>query len=83
MHPFLPSPLRRRRAGLLGELPFGAVSLVGAKTIDEARQARLAGADCIFVKRELLEAEDGRAGRGPDALRALVDELKYATCGDD
>ena len=65
--------------GLLGELPFGAISLVGAKTVEEARQARLAGADAIFVKRELLQAHLEGGGQ----LGALVDELKYATGGDD
>lgn len=63
-------------AGLLGELPFGAVSLVGVKTVDEARAARAAGADALFVRRELVAEWKGRE-------KDLVEELQSATNGDD
>lgn len=63
-------------AGLLGELPFGAVSMVGAKTVDEARRARMAGASSLLIKRELVEAYEGREGQ-------LLEELRLATDGDD
>ncbi|PSC68944.1 Isovaleryl-dehydrogenase [Micractinium conductrix] len=56
--------------GLLGELPFGAVSLVGAKSVEEARQARLAGADCLLIKWELVQQHC------PDRLGQLLEDLR-------
>ena len=63
-------------AGLLGELPFGAVTLVGVKSVDEARAARAAGADALFVRRELVGEYRGRE-------KELVEALISATNGDD
>ncbi|EFN54727.1 hypothetical protein CHLNCDRAFT_135426 [Chlorella variabilis] len=63
--------------GLLGEMPFGAISMVGARSIEEARQARAAGADCVLVKWELVQLY------APDRLGVLVEALQDATCGDD
>ena len=63
-------------AGLLGELPFGAVSLVGVRSVDEARTARAAGADALLVKGECVAAWAGREA-------ALVAALRDATDGDD
>ncbi len=62
--------------GLLGALPFGAVSLVGVRSMDEARRARESGADALFVKHELIEGYKG------DARRLMLD-LQAATDGDD
>ena len=62
--------------GLLGELPFGAVSVVGVKSVEEGREARAAGADVLFVKRELVGEWVGREGE-------LVGALKSATNSDD
>lgn len=110
-------------AGLLGELPFGALSIVGARrcaghvgnaaashtavrscsaaasftavpccspcppaanarptpacSIEEARRARLAGADSILVKAELVRQY------APDRLGQLLEELRSATDLDD
>jgi indole-3-glycerol phosphate synthase len=63
-------------AGLLGELPFGVLSLVGVKSLAEARAAREAGADSLFIRRELVAEYQGRE-------RQLVQELIDATNGDD
>jgi hypothetical protein len=62
--------------GLLANLPFGAISLAGARTVDEARAAREAGADALFIRRELVDAFAGREGE-------LVHALRCATDGDD
>jgi len=63
-------------AGILGELPFGAITMAGARSIDEARKAKMSGADSILVKKELVQGWIGRE-------RDLVEALKEATCGDD
>ena len=63
-------------AGLLGELPFAAVSLVGVKSLDEARVAREAGADSLFIRREFVAEWLGKE-------RQLVEALMDATNGDD
>lgn len=62
--------------GLLGELPFGAVAIVGARSVDEARRARAAGANALLVRRELVAEHAGRE-------RELVAALRQATDGDD
>lgn len=112
-------------SGLLGELPFGSISMVGAKrwvgaclqlapraaavrrqppmcfagdallqgsgwsppvsqpclpgacSVEEARRAREAGADCVLVKAELVHQFV------PDRLGWLVEQLREATSGDD
>lgn len=64
-------------AGLLGELPFGSLSIVGARSVEEARRARLAGADSILVKVELVRQY------APDRLGQLMEELRSATDLDD
>eukprot|EP00879_Flechtneria_rotunda_P025260 GHRR01026833.1.p1 GENE.GHRR01026833.1~~GHRR01026833.1.p1 ORF type:complete len:246 (+),score=57.86 GHRR01026833.1:184-921(+) len=65
--------------GLLGGMPFGTISLVGVKDVEQARKARLSGADAILVKKEMIEAA---AAEGKD-LRTLLDQVQYVTCGDD
>ena len=39
-------------AGLLGELPFGAISLVGVRSLEEARTAKQSGADALLVSHD-------------------------------
>jgi len=63
-------------SGILGELPFGAVSLYGVKSVGEARAAKEAGADALVIKKELVEMWRGRE-------RELVGELLDATSGND
>jgi hypothetical protein len=65
--------------GLLGHMPFGAISLVGVMSLEQARKARLSGADAILVKKEMIEAA---AAEGKD-LRTLLDQVSYVTGGDD
>lgn len=65
--------------GLLGEIPAGTISLVGVKDVEQARKARLSGADALLVKKEMVEAA---AADGKD-LRTLLDQVLYVTCGDD
>lgn len=62
--------------GLVGELPFGAISMVGVRSLDEARAAKMAGADSLLVKAELVEEYKGR-------LPQLVEQLRYLTSLDD
>lgn len=65
--------------GLLGELPFGSISVVGVRDLEQARKARLSGADALLIKREMVDAA---AAEGKD-LRTLLDQVLYITCGDD
>jgi hypothetical protein len=65
--------------GLLGEMPFGAITLVGAKGMEDARKARLSGADSILIKKEMWEAAE-KEGR---PLETLVEQVRYLTGGDD
>ncbi|KAF5840700.1 hypothetical protein DUNSADRAFT_15795 [Dunaliella salina] len=70
--------------GILGELPFGAISMVGVRTLEEARKARLSGADSLFIKKELIDA--ALAKHGPNrmyAIKQLCDQLSYLTSNDD
>ncbi|GAB4821519.1 hypothetical protein N2152v2_008565 [Parachlorella kessleri] len=62
--------------GLLGELPFGAISLVGVTSLDEARTAKQSGADALLIKAELVEEYKGR-------IPQLLEQLRYVTSGDD
>jgi indole-3-glycerol phosphate synthase len=66
-------------SGLLGEMPFGSISMVGASSIEDARKARQAGADSILIKWELVQQYAGDHSR----LAQLLEELRYATSGDD
>ncbi|KAK9812253.1 hypothetical protein WJX73_007889 [Symbiochloris irregularis] len=62
---------------LLGKMPFGVVTIVGIQSIEEGRLARQAGADCLLVKRVMLERV------GVKGVRAMMRELEYACSGDD
>ncbi|MEW5300700.1 MAG: hypothetical protein WDW36_003611 [Sanguina aurantia] len=62
--------------GLLGQLPFGCISIVGVTSIEGARAARQSGADSLLIKREMLQAHEGQ-------LDGLIDSLRYITSGDD
>lgn len=65
--------------GLLGELPFGCISIVGVRDLEGARKARASGADALLVKKEMI---DEAAAEGKD-LRTLLDQVLYVTSGDD
>lgn len=62
--------------GLLGQLPFGCISIVGVKTIEDARMARQSGADCLLIKKEMIQGHEGQ-------LDNLFDSLRYITSGDE
>lgn len=65
--------------GLLGQMPFGAISLVGVRTFDEASRARASGADALLVKKEMVEVCQQQ---GMD-VQSLISRLQYAVGGDD
>ena len=65
--------------GLLGEMPFGAITLVGAKSLEDARKARLSGADAVLVKKECWEAAQAE-GR---PLEVMLEQVRYLTGSDD
>jgi len=65
--------------GLLGEMPFGTISLVGVRSLDQARKARMSGADALLIKKEMIEEAQAN---GKD-LRTLLDQVLYVTSGDD
>eukprot|EP00983_Pelagomonas_calceolata_P085966 1156662-Pelagomonas_calceolata.AAC.29 len=52
--------------------------------LEEARKARLSGADSLFIKKELIDA--ALAKHGPNrmyAIKQLCDQLSYLTSNDD
>jgi hypothetical protein len=65
--------------GLLGEMPFGAITLVGAKGMEDARKARLSGADAVLIKKEMWEAAEAEGRQ----LEMLIEQVRYLTGGDD
>eukprot|EP00775_Hariotina_reticulata_P009698 gene9698-9857_t len=65
--------------GLLGEMPFGTISLVGVRNLEQARKARMSGADALLIKKEMIEEAQAN---GKD-LRTLLDQVLYVTSGDD
>jgi indole-3-glycerol phosphate synthase len=65
--------------GLLGDMPFGAITLVGCRSTDDARKARLSGADAVLVKKELLD----KAQEQNVPIEALLERVRYLTGGDD
>lgn len=65
--------------GLLGDMPFGALTLVGCKSVDDARKARASGADAVLVKREMWRAAEAQGV----SLEALLHQVRAVTDGDD
>eukprot|EP00210_Caulerpa_lentillifera_P001404 g1349.t1 len=63
-------------SGILKSLPIGAVSLVGVRSIEEARLAAMNGADGLLISSEIIPESNGE-------LRDFVRELNYITSGDD
>ena len=62
--------------GILGDLPFGSISLVGVDTAEKSRQARLDGADALYIRHDLVDLYAGEEG-------TLTYEIMQATNGDD
>jgi len=63
--------------GLVDNMPFGALTIVGARTAEEAEVAVRHGADAAFLKWELLQTMQ------PPEVRDLVNHIKYVGSGDD
>ena len=74
----IPSFRQDLAKGLLGNMPFGVITMVGIKTFKEAVQARLNGADALLCKLELLQQLE----RDSTSVRQFVDELGYAVSGE-
>ncbi|GAQ80661.1 indole-3-glycerol phosphate synthase-like [Klebsormidium nitens] len=67
---------------LVQQLPFGAASVVGVSSVDEARIMRAAGTDAIWLKREALQSGKGEPS-WEDKARSLLEQLSYVLIGDD
>lgn len=65
--------------GLLNNMPFGATTVVGAKSVKDAIQARVNGADVILLKKEMLLSKNTKAQDVQQTLQHLV----YSMSGDD
>lgn len=63
-------------SGILKLLPKDAVSLVGVRSMEEARQAAMNGADGLLICSEIIP-------KSGQELQEFVLELKYITSGDD
>jgi hypothetical protein len=62
--------------GILGQLPFGAVSIVGVRSLEEAGKAKASGADSILIKHEMLQEHQ-------EQLPSMAMQLQYLVSGDD
>lgn len=65
--------------GICGNLPFGAISLVGVKSLEEATRAKMNGADSLLIKAEMIT----EASATPGGLTAMSQHLAYIATGDD
>ncbi|XP_024532330.1 uncharacterized protein LOC112346816 [Selaginella moellendorffii] len=57
---------------LVQKLPFGAASIVGVASMEEARQMKVSGADAVYLKREALSSP-----------QELLESLREGLSGDD
>ena len=73
----IPSFRQDLAKGLLGNMPFGVVTMVGVKTFKEAVQAKLNGADALLCKQDLLEQLE----TDNTSVRQFVNGLRYAVSG--
>ena len=72
----MPGFRQRLTEGLISALPFGSLSLVGVRNVDEARDARLAGADALLVAWSALE------GMSQEQAQELFSDIRYACSMD-
>ncbi|KAL2634375.1 hypothetical protein R1flu_005854 [Riccia fluitans] len=68
--------------GLVGEIPFGASSVVGVWSIEEATELKAEGVDAVYVRHEVLQ---GRSATEAKQLvpQAFLQNLRDAMTGDD
>lgn len=59
--------------GLVKDLPFGSLSVIGVKSLEEGKKARLAGADALLIKDEAFADFRGQEARFMTNLRMLTD----------
>ena len=59
--------------GVLAELPFGALSIVGIRSIEEARGAREAGADALYIRKDIVDRHGGDEFSLVSSIKAMVD----------
>ena len=59
--------------GVLAELPFGALSIVGIRNIEEARGAREAGADALYIRKDIVDRHGGDEFSLVSSIKAMVD----------
>ncbi|CAK9219404.1 unnamed protein product [Sphagnum troendelagicum] len=64
---------------LIGEIPFGASSVVGIYSIEEARAMKAAGADAVYIKHEVLQGQQATE-KEP---KLFLENLQVAMSGDD
>jgi indole-3-glycerol phosphate synthase len=64
---------------LIGEIPFGASSVVGVYSIEEARAMKAAGADAVYIKHEVLQGQQATE-KEP---KVFLENLQVAMSGDD
>lgn len=75
----LPGFQKDMAKGLLNSMPFGVVTLVGARSAADARQARLAGADAVLLKRDML----CNGANNKRDVQQMMQQLSYSFSGDD
>ena len=63
--------------GLLNNMPFGALTLVGAKTTQDAIQARVNGADAILLRKEMLTSKGKEQQQVQRTLEHLIYEKSF------
>lgn len=59
--------------GVLGELPFGAISIVGIRNIEDARGAREAGADALYIRSDIVDRHEGDEFSLVSSIKVMVD----------
>lgn len=75
----LPGFQKDMAKGLLNSMPFGVITIVGARSAADARQARFAGADAVLLKRDML----CNGVNSKQDVQQMMQQLQYSFSGDD
>ncbi len=59
--------------GVLGEMPFGSLSIVGLRDIEKAGSVRAAGADGLYIRKEIVDFYAGDEASLVSHIKSLVD----------